>query len=117
MIQAIATLLLFQLAGEVLARLAALPVPGPILGLVLLLLILALRGDVPRALQEASSTILRHLSLLFVPAGVGLVLQVARIRAEWDTIAAALAGSTALTLIVTAVVFRLFSRTPAGGRP
>lgn len=115
MIQAIATLLIFQLAGEVLARLAALPVPGPVLGLLLLLLVFAFRGAVPEALQRVASAILRHLSLLFVPAGVGLVLQVARIRAEWEAIAAALVGSTALTLIVTAAVFRLVARRPARG--
>ncbi len=117
MIHAIATLLIFQLAGEVLARLAALPVPGPVLGLILLLLVFALRGAVPEALHTVSSAILRHLSLLFVPAGVGLVLQAARIRAEWEAIAAALAGSTVLTLLVTAAVFRLLARRQAGNAP
>ncbi|MXY40743.1 MAG: hypothetical protein F4160_19660 [Rhodospirillaceae bacterium] len=76
MINAIATLSIFQLVGEVLARRAALPVPGSVLGLILLLLVFALRGTVPEALHTVSSVILRRLSLLFVPAGVGLVLQV-----------------------------------------
>lgn len=117
MISAIATLLIFQLAGEVLARLAALPVPGPVLGTILLLLFLALRGNVPEPLHAVSSAILRHLSLLFVPAGVGLVLQGARIGSEWEAIAAALVGSTVLTLLVTAAVFRLFARRrPRGAR-
>lgn len=89
--------------------------PGPVLGLLLLLLVFALRGGVPEALHRASSAILRHLSLLFVPAGVGLVLQVARIRAEWEALAAALIGSTALTLVVTAAVFRLLTRRQARG--
>ena len=115
MISAIATLLVFQLAGEVLARLAALPVPGPVLGTMLLLLVLTLRGSVPEPLLALSSAILRHLSLLFVPAGVGLVLQGARIRSEWEAIAAALIGSTALTLLVTAAVFRLFARRRSRG--
>ena len=110
MIHAIAILLIFQLAGEVLARLAGLPVPGPILGLMLLLLVFVLRGNIPEALHRVSSAILRHLSLLFVSAGVGLVLQVAHIRAEWEALAAALVGSTALTLLVTAAVFRLLTR-------
>ena len=117
MVHAIATLLVFQLAGEVLARLAGLPVPGPILGLILLLLVFALRGNIPEALHTVASAILRHLSLLFVPAGVGLVLQVARIRAEWEAIAAALVGSTALTLLVTAAVFKLLVRRQPRGAP
>ena len=110
MVHAIATLLIFQLAGEVLARLVGLPVPGPILGLILLLIVFTIRGNVPEALHSTSSAILRHLSLLFVPAGVGLVLQVTHIRAEWEALAAALVGSTALTLLVTAAVFRLAMR-------
>ena len=110
MIPAIATFLVFQLAGEVIARLAGLPVPGPVLGAILLLLVLILRGNVPEPLHAVSSAILRNLSLLFVPAGVGLVLQGARIRSEWEAIAAALIGSTVLTLLVTATVFRLFAR-------
>ncbi len=51
----------------------------------------------------------------FVPAGVGLVIQVTRIRTEWEAIAGALVASTALTLVVTAAVFRLFARRQARG--
>lgn len=115
MIHAIATLLIFQLVGETIARLAALPVPGPVLGMTLLFFVFAFRGNVAESLHTVSSVILRYLSLLFVPAGVGLVLQVTRIRSEWEAIAAALVGSTALTLLVTAAVFRLFARLPARG--
>lgn len=110
MLGALATLLVCQLAGEVLARALVLPVPGPVLGMVLLLGALAVRGDVPGALQETSQGLLRHLSLLFVPAGVGIMLHVARIRAEWLAILAALLVSALLTLTVTAFVFRLVAK-------
>ena len=115
MLHAFATLLLFQLVGESLARLVALPVPGPVLGMVLLLLVFTARGGVSEALHAVSSVILCHLSLLFVPAGVGLVIQVTHIRTEWEAIAGALVASTALTLVVTAAVFRLFARRQARG--
>ena len=110
MIQALAGLLLFQLAGELISRLAAIPVPGPVIGMVLLVVYLSLRGKVSTEMHAVSSTILQHLSLLFVPAGVALMLHVARIEAEWPAIAAALVISSVLTLAVTAGVFRLCVR-------
>ena len=110
MIQALAGLLLFQLAGELISRLAAIPVPGPVIGMVLLVAYLSLRGRVSAEMHAVSSTILQHLSLLFVPAGVGLMLHVARIEAEWPAIAIALVISSVLTLAVTAGVFRLCVR-------
>ena len=72
MIAALTILLLFQLAGEVLVQLSGLPVPGPVIGMVLLFLALALRGSVSEDLRNTSQTLLSHLSLLFVPAGVGV---------------------------------------------
>ncbi|MEX2453701.1 MAG: CidA/LrgA family protein [Rhodospirillaceae bacterium] len=114
MIHALATLLLFQLAGEFIVRASALPVPGPVIGMVLLAVVLAVRGTVSEDLSSVSTTILRHLSLLFVPAGVGLILHFARIEAEWPAIAAALVVSSVLTLAVTAWVFRLCVRAGSG---
>jgi len=110
LLNALAILLVCQLIGEVIARGAGLPVPGPVLGLVLLFAGLAVRGEIPTALQETATGLLRHLSLLFVPAGVGIMLHVARIRSEWLAIIAALILSTLLTLAVTALVFRLTAR-------
>lgn len=110
MIQALATLLLFQLAGEFISRATAIPVPGPVIGMVLLAGLLAVRGRVTDDLDAVASTILQHLSLLFVPAGVGLMLHFGRLRAEWEAIAAALVLSSILTLAVTAGVFRLVTR-------
>ena len=54
--------------------------------------------------------LLRHLSLLFVPAGVGVMLHAARLEAEWPAILAAILVSTALTIVVTVLVFRLAVR-------
>ena len=110
MIAALSLLLVCQLAGELLTRLAGLPVPGPVLGMVLLFAILAIRGRVPDPLRQTAETLLRHLSLLFVPAGVGVMLHAGRIQAEWPASVAALAVSTLLTVAVSALVFRLVSR-------
>lgn len=110
MIPALTALLALQLAGELIVRLTGVPVPGPVLGMVLLVAFFALRGGVPDALKKVASVILQHLSLLFVPAGVGLMLHAARIEAEWLAIGAALIGSTVLSLVVTVLVFRACAR-------
>lgn len=110
MLNAFALLLLCQLAGELGVRLSNLPVPGPVAGMLLLFLGLVLRRKVPDPVAPVAGTLLRHLSLLFVPAGVGIVTHLERIRSEWLALGAALLGSTLLTLIVTALVFRLMAR-------
>jgi holin-like protein len=110
MLGALAVLLVCQLAGEVLARAIALPVPGPVIGMALLLAALAIRRNIPAELHDTAQGLLRHLSLLFVPAGVGVMLHLARIRSEWLAIIAALLISSLLTLAITALVFRLVAR-------
>lgn len=107
MIPALTALLGFQLVGELIVRLSGIPVPGPVLGMVMLTLFFVTRGSVPDDLKTVAAVVLRHLSLLFVPAGVGLMLHAARIEAEWLAIGAALLGSSVLTLMVTVLVFRL----------
>lgn len=115
MIGALATLLCCQLAGELIARVTALPVPGPVIGLLVLFALLAARRGAPAELQVAADGLLRHLSLLFVPAGVGVMLHAARLEAEWPAILAAIVISTGLTIVVTSLVFRLAARlAPAG---
>ena len=107
MIPALTALLGFQLAGELVVRLSGVPVPGPVLGMVMLVVFFVIRGGVPEDMKAVAAVVLRHLSLLFVPAGVGLMLHAARIEAEWFAIGAALLGSSVLTLMVTVLVFRL----------
>jgi holin-like protein len=115
MIGALAALLSCQLLGEIIARLAGLPVPGPVIGMMLLVAALAWHGEVPAPLRATGLELLRHLSLLFVPAGTGIMLHFHRIAAEWLPILASLLVSTALTIAVTAIVFRLVAR--LGERP
>ena len=92
MIGAFVALLGCQLIGEVLVRLAGLPFPGPVLGMLLLFVFLMFRPEIPRPLRVTSYTLLDHLSLLFVPAGTGIMLHFGRIRTEWLPILAALSG-------------------------
>jgi holin-like protein len=109
MLPALTLLLLCQLAGEALARLFHLPLPGPVIGMALLFTGLLIRGSVPDALDRTGSFLLSHLSLLFVPAGVGVMVHLKLIRAEWLPIAASLVVSTVITIAVTALVMRWLS--------
>lgn len=117
MLTGLTFLLLFQLAGEVLVQALALPLPGPVLGLILLFLALLIRGKAPAPLREASSGILQHFSILFVPAGVGVLLHAERIGADWLPIAAAVLVSTLLSIAVTALALRLLLRRGQGNNP
>ena len=104
MINALAALLAFQLVGEALAHLLRLPVPGPVLGMALLLAFLIFSETSAQRLRPTAIEMLRHLSLLFVPAGVGVLLHATRLAQEWLPILVALVGSTALAIVVTALV-------------
>lgn len=106
MLAAITMLLLFQLSGEAIALYFALPVPGPVIGMGLLFAVLALRGGPSDELRGAAQDLLQHLSLLFVPAGVGVMLHWQRLADEWLPIVVALVASTFLTIAVTALVLR-----------
>lgn len=120
MIAALTILLACQLAGEVFVRLIALPVPGPVMGLVFLLIGMAVRGTIPKDLRETANGLLSHLSLLFVPAGVGVILHFERIGSEWLALLAALLLSTWATIAVSALVFVGVTRAlgdPAGDDP
>jgi holin-like protein len=88
MIQTFATLLVFQTLGAVLAYSLSLPVPGPVVGMVLLFTYLIIRPGVADKLAPTTLEFLKHLSLLFIPAGVGIMVHAQRVAAEWLPIAA-----------------------------
>lgn len=104
MLESFTLLLGLQLLGEVLVKLTGLPIPGPVLGLVLLFLGLYGWGRVPEPLSRTSGTLLANLGLLFVPAGTGVMLHAQRLGEEGWAIALTLFLSTLLTLLVSAAV-------------
>ena len=114
MIAALLMLLGCQLAGEIASAALRLPVPGPVLGMLLLTVLLLLRGRLLAELGQAADFLLRHLSLFFVPAAVGVVANGGRIAREWLPIGVSLVVSTALAIMVTAFVFRAVDRLLAG---
>ena len=102
MIGALTTLLVCQLAGEVLVRSLHLPVPGPVIGMVLLFAALVLRGrEAPAALGATADALLGNLGLLFVPAGVGVVLYLPLLARDWAPISLAVVAGTLLGIAAT----------------
>jgi holin-like protein len=106
----ITLLLVYQLVGEITVRLLGLPIPGPVLGMVMLFVTLMIRGKAPESVDQASTALLSHLSLLFVPAGVGMMAHFGRIADEWVPITLALLLSTVITMVATALIMQVTTR-------
>jgi len=103
-------LLVCQLAGEVVARLFQWPVPGPVLGMVILFCGLLLRGHVPKEMSDVTGGLLQNLSLLFVPAGVGVMLHAQLLVENWAALSIALVLSATITIGVTGLVMTWATR-------
>jgi putative effector of murein hydrolase LrgA (UPF0299 family) len=114
MISGLVQILVFQGLGELITHFLLPLIPGPVIGLVLLLGFLALRRGVNVSLDEVASTFSQHFGLLFVPAAVGVVMFWPHLKAHAVAIAAALVVSVVLTIAVTALVAKALSpRMPA----
>ena len=106
MLTAFAVLLVFQCLGEGLVFLFGWPVPGPVTGMLLLLAALLAFPRQQQVVEAGATELLRHLSLLFVPAGVGIVVAAASGSGHWLAIVAAVVVSTLATMAVTALVLK-----------
>ena len=104
-IRGLALLLLLQAIGEALARVLALPFPGPVLGMAMLLPALQFTSlRVP--VQAAAELLLAHLSLLFVPVGVGVITHLGLVSAYGPRLLIVIVVSTWIGMAVTALVLR-----------
>lgn len=111
-------LLLAQLVGEAIAHGLGLPIPGPVIGIILVVIAIALRDRVmarddtavTAPLGWVADSLLKHMGLLFVPAGVGVVQQFGLLADNSLAVIVAIAGSTVITLVVTVATFRIVSR-------
>ncbi|KAA3630529.1 MAG: CidA/LrgA family protein [Proteobacteria bacterium] len=110
-------LLVCQLIGEVLGLWLRLPIPGPVIGMLLLFVGLLVKGGIPRGLARTAEGLLVHLSLLFVPAGVGVMLHVSLLADQWAALTLALIVSTAFTLVITAWIMQRLARYDHSGTP
>ena len=110
MIPGLVQLFAFQALGELLSKFALPFIPGPVLGLVLLLLYFSVRQQVPASIDSVGSGVLQHLGLLFIPASVGVVLYLPLLQANAWALSLALVVSVVSTVAVTALWLKTFSK-------
>lgn len=110
MVPVLFTILMFQLAGEAISRSLDLPLPGPVVGLLLLLGAMRLRPGLAGWLRAAAQGVLAHLSLFFVPAGVGVIAHLSLLQEHGLALLLAISVSTVLALVAGALAFTLVAR-------
>jgi putative effector of murein hydrolase LrgA (UPF0299 family) len=106
MLRALTLVFFCQLAGEWLVAALRLPIPGPVLGMAFLFAGVAWKGEAPAALADVSDRLLSHLSLLFVPAGVGVMALGAALENGLTAISVAILVSTLLGVAATGLTMR-----------
>lgn len=107
LLPAITGLLICQLIGTAVQLAFHLPVPGAVLGMVLLFAVLLVRKSPPREIDRAAKLLLRYLPLLFVPAGVGVIDQFGLIGKEWLPLSVTLVATLVATIAFTGVVMQM----------
>lgn len=110
MIPALLAIFTCQLAGEALSRTLSLPLPGPVLGMVLMVVALTVSPRLAAVVSPVAQGILSHMSLLFVPAGVGVVGHLAALGDQGGPILLAILGSTVLSIAAGALTFAAVAR-------
>lgn len=110
MLQGFIILLLFQLLGEAIVTLTHSPVPGPVIGMLLLWLGLHIKRGPSSALSQSSHQFIQYLSLLFLPAGVGLFFLPAHIQQHWPAIAGAMVIGTLVSLLFSGWLIKNLAR-------
>lgn len=110
MISGLVQILFFQGLGELISKFVLPFLPGPVIGLVLLLLWLYIRKDINPSLAFVSDGFSKYLGILFVPAAVGVVLFLPQLKANAVPIVGALVGSVVLTIACSALVLKLLSK-------
>jgi putative effector of murein hydrolase LrgA (UPF0299 family) len=115
MISGLVQILLFQSLGELVSRFLLPTLPGPVIGLVLLVCWLVMRKGINAELAMVADGFSQYLGLLFVPAAVGVVLFLPQLKANALAIISALVASVILTIGSSALVVRFFSHKSKAG--
>lgn len=109
MIDGLVQIFLWQGIGELVSRFLLPSIPGPVIGLILLVVFLSIKGEVNPSLGMVADAFRQHLALLFVPASVGVILFLPELKTHALAVSVALIVSVILAIAVTALVLKLFS--------
>lgn len=115
MINGLMWLLVFQFLGEAVVSLTDAPVPGPVVGMVLLLVALLVRKPAVEApLYRVADALLGHLQLFFIPAGVGIIVYLATLREHALPIVVAMVASWLVGLLLVGGIVQVWLRRRTG---
>lgn len=107
MLPSLTLIILFQLAGEFIQKHFNSPIPGAVIGMMLFFTYLCVTGGTNSKLVETGSRLLKHLPLLFIPAGVGIIAYTQELKSQGIAIAASLTIGTLIAFILTLFIFQL----------
>lgn len=110
LVRVLALILGLQLLGESIAALFALPLPGPVIGMMGLFAILCVTGGPGEGLDGVAKGLLDNLGLLFVPAGVGVIAHLHLIGQAWAALFLAVVVATVISIAVIGWAFQLVAR-------
>ncbi|MEY4481402.1 MAG: hypothetical protein RIQ84_564 [Pseudomonadota bacterium] len=110
MIPGLVQILLWQGVGELISHFFLPVLPGPVLGLIFLLIFLIIKGQVNQSLALVSDAFSQHLGVLFVPAAVGVILFLPQLKTHALAVISALLISVVLTITTTALVLRFLAK-------
>ena len=108
MLYALATLFAFNLLGELLVRVSGLPLPGALVGTLMLLIGLLFYKRLPKPLEDTAQVLLQNMMLLFIPVIAGVMLEFDHLRREWLPFVLSCVAGAAITFAATALTFRFF---------
>ncbi len=111
-LRGLAVLLLLQAIGEALAHALSLPIPGPVVGMILLIPALGI-SQLREPVKAAADVLLGHLSLLFIPIGVGVITHLDLVSKYGVRLLLVIVVSTWVGMAVTALLLNFL----LGGRP
>lgn len=109
MINGLVQIFLWQGIGELVSKFLLPTIPGPVIGLILLVIFLSIKGEINPELGKVADTFRQHLALLFVPASVGVILFLPELKEHAFAVGTALTVSVILAIAVTGLVLKLFS--------
>lgn len=109
MIEGLVQIFIWQGIGEMVSKFFIPTIPGPVIGLILLVIFLSIKGEVNPSLGMVADAFRQHLALLFVPASVGVILFLPELKTHAFAVGTALTVSVILAIAITALVLKLFS--------
>jgi holin-like protein len=109
MIEGLVQIFIWQGIGEMVSKFFIPTIPGPVIGLILLVIFLSIKGEVNPSLGMVADAFRQHLALLFVPASVGVILFLPELKTHAFAVGTALTVSVILAIAITALILKLFS--------